>query len=130
MLAASKLMLSPLLSPLMVKSTAWPPGNTCGQRCVVSPGDNFVRATGGPPPSGMRANPPAPVTAMMRFPSGPQAAPREALAEAEPSVIAAPPSTEVFFIEFVMNPTHFPSGEKNGELAPRVSGNSTALARG
>src|SRR5215470_5183438 len=112
----------------MVKSTAWPPGSTCGQRCAASPGDNFVRAAGGPPPSETRINPEVPFKDAMICPSGPQATPRGTLTGA--SVIAPPPSREIFLSAVEVNPTHFPSGEKNGELAPRVSGSSTALARG
>ena len=42
---------------------------------------------------------------------------------ASPSVTAAPPLTETFFsFPPAKKPTHWPSGEKNGALAPSVPG--------
>ena len=45
------------------------------------------------------------------------------VAEALHRAIAEPPSTEIFFsCPCAKNATHWPSGEKNGPVAPRVTG--------
>jgi hypothetical protein len=43
--------------------------------------------------------------------------------EALPRVRATPPVTEIFFsVPLAKNPTHWPSGEKKGLMAPSVPG--------
>src|SRR3982751_2894296 len=97
-----------------VSRTDWLPGSTFGQRCVRSPGFIFVIGIGVPPAEETRASGPAGLDANTIFPSSPQLAPR--IDVASQSVTAAPPSTEIFFtLPSDVNPSHCPSGEKNGE---------------
>ena len=62
----------------------------------------------------------------MMLSSSPQLAPRpEGGSHKE---IGSPPSIRVFFsFPAAKNPTHCPSGEKNGAYAPSVPDNGTAL---
>ena len=61
------------------------------------------------------------------FPSSPQLAPVELAASLRKGT-TAPPSTEILpSFPLAVNPTHWPSGEKNGELAPWVPGSSVPL---
>ena len=62
----------------------------------------------------------------MMLSSSPQLAPRpEGASHKE---IGSPPSIRVFFsFPAAKNPTHCPSGEKNGAYAPSVPDNGTAL---
>ena len=61
------------------------------------------------------------------LPSSPHAPP--AKIPASPSGTTAPPSTEILLNLVVdKNPTHWLSGEKNGQEAPSVPGSSVAFA--
>src|SRR3990170_86310 len=96
-----------------VKSTALPPGRTCGQRWVTSPFANSVTGVGGPPAEEMRERPPEGERATTRLPSSPQLPPRGLPVSHNDTV--APPSTEIFFnFPCAKNATHCPSGEKKG----------------
>src|SRR5262249_27541716 len=106
----------------IVMSTAFPPGRICGQRWDISPflPSGTVKGFGVPPPAETRNRPDSRLDGVkMMVSSGPQLAPR--LTEALHRVKGAPPLTETFFsLPSAKNPTHCPSGEKNGVSAPSV----------
>src|SRR5215472_18602148 len=95
------------------KSTALPPGRTCGQRCVNSSGSKSVRRVGSPLSADTRVKKDKESIAATILPSSPQLAPRPAGASHKET--GSPPSIRVFFsLPPAKKPTHCPSGEKKG----------------
>src|SRR5579872_223248 len=98
--------------------TVTPSGRISGQRYESSflLTSGAVRISGEPPAAETRIRPPNKVGAKVIVLSGPQVALR--LMGASQSVVASPPLTEAFFsLPSAKNPTHWPSGEKNGLVA-------------
>ena len=117
--------LKAVLLALPVKSTALPPGSTCGNRCVTSPSTRDSNGVGVPPaedtciklPNWFGRNP--------IVPSSAQAAPRAF--GASQSVTAGPPAVAIFLsLPSAKNAIHWPSGEKNGPMALSVPGKGVA----
>src|SRR2546423_7009660 len=105
-----------------VNRTASLPGRTCGQRWVTSPGLRLVNGAGVPPAEETCDRSAAGESARTIVPLSPQLAPRRSVTSHK--VTAAPPSTGIFLsLPPAANPIHWPSGEKNGELAPSVPAN-------
>ena len=122
------------LQATTVTSTARPPGSHCGHRCELSPAakSSVVRARGVPPPSDTRKTPDVSLGAKAISPDGLQLAPQPVGASAR--MAGVPPAIGAFFsFPSAKNPTHFPSGEKNGRRAPSVPGSArgvrSAIAR-
>src|SRR5262249_34028667 len=112
---------------LMVKSTALPPGSTCGHRCVASPAveSSLVSSAGVPPASDTLKSPDLVVGEKTMFPSSPQSPPFGP--SASQSVRAAPPVIEIFFSLLpAKKAIHCPSGEKKGLEAFSVPANAVA----
>src|SRR5690242_14855941 len=111
---------TPLIEGLAVNRTALPPGKTCGQRCVCSPGPSFVKGRGSPPAPGILDSPVVWLSAATILPFSSQLPPvSNELVLA--SITAAPPSIEILCrCDFAKNPMDCPSGEKNGACPSSV----------
>src|SRR5580698_4365582 len=118
---------NPVADGLEVKSTAFPPGRICGQRCVASPCASCVTGAGAPPAEGIRDKEPLLLNAAMIVPSSPQLAPRPS--GASHNATAEPPSTEIFLsFPCAKKASHCPSGEKKEAEASCVPASSVALS--
>ena len=119
------------LQATTVTSMARPPGSHCGQRWELSPAakSSVVSARGVPPWSDTRKMPDVSFGAKAISPDGFQLAPHPLGASA--SVVGVPPAIGAF-LSFppAKNPTHRPSGEKNGRRAPSVPGSARGVRIG
>src|SRR5262245_19534484 len=108
--------------------TALPPGSSCGQRWLGGSSDLDLNNGSGVPPAAdtlIKVVTCELSGANMILPSSDQSPPRPL--GASHNVIAVPPLTGIFFsLPGVKNPTHSPSGEKNGLKAPSVPGKGAA----
>ena len=108
------------LGVITLKSAAWPPGRTCGQRWLISwPATGVVRGRGAPPEAGTCQSPLHELGAKTIVPCEPQLAPRRLLAGHR--VSGSPPWIRIAFMwPSASKPNHCPSGEKKGLLPPCV----------
>ena len=111
------------LSLTTENSIASPPGNNTGERNRRSP---FPRSTattilGAPPEAGTDTIPSVGILTKKMLSSDPQLG-KNSNPESQ-IVTGSPPARAIFFtLCACQNPTHWPSGEKKGDLAPRVPG--------
>src|SRR5215469_4541421 len=113
--------------PRLTPSSSFPPGRYSSQ--VYGPGSDSLTGFRVPPPSGTISSSPTLFKAMV--PLSPHVAAASVLARSQ-IVTGRPPASGTFFsLLSAENPIHFPSGEKNGWLAPSVPANgvSSMLSR-
>src|SRR5580698_9732798 len=108
----------------MTYNNPLPPGSTRGNKCDVAPSIS-VNGNGAPPFEPISTRP---LFVTEIIPSS--AHELSACRGISPIGTTAPPSTDILFtLPPAINPTHRPSGEKNGTDAPSVPGSSLALGR-
>src|SRR3972149_3410421 len=103
-----------------VKRSALPPGSGCGSRCRSFLDPSTVVTGAGVPPADGTLKTPSPAAKKI-VPSSPQLAPHRRPGGGPKPTPAPPPAGGTFLMASpAQNPSHAPSGEKNGPRAASV----------